>query len=143
MEDVRKYLTKHQADDFLDPLLELGVLTLEDLKWLDLSDLEEPEDPETVGRLQRVFEEVKIRFRDHSTKNLIVNQAYQIEPLFLLELAKAGNVVELRKTLKRGFVNVDEEEEGSGVTALCVAADSGKQAVSRTLISCGANVNHV
>jgi ankyrin repeat protein len=56
----------------------------------------------------------------------------------LLELAKDGSADEIRAFLSSGSVAVDAEEPGSGVTALCVAADAGNFATAKVLVEMGA-----
>ncbi len=56
----------------------------------------------------------------------------------LLELAKFGSAEEIRAFLSSGSVIVDAEEPGSGVTAICVAADSGNDATAKVLVEMGA-----
>ena len=56
----------------------------------------------------------------------------------LLELAKEGSADEIRAFLRLGSVDVDTEEPGSGVTAICVAADSGNDGTARALVEMGA-----
>ena len=56
----------------------------------------------------------------------------------LLDLAKDGSADEIRAFLSLGSVSVDDEEPGSGVTALCVAADSGNFATAKVLVEMGA-----
>ncbi len=57
----------------------------------------------------------------------------------LLDLAKGGSADEIRAFLSLGSVSVDEAEPGSGVTALCVAADSGNISTAQVLVEMGAN----
>ncbi len=138
-------LREHIESKGLGPLLEqvrgLGAACVEDLSWLDAADFQV--DAAQRKALQPVLEDAKRRFpRSEVSTVCSIQQAWHVKPLVLLELAKAGDVVGLRKILHQRMVNVDVEEEGSGVTALCVAADGGKFVVSRTLIKSGANVNH-
>eukprot|EP00961_Rhodomonas_salina_P197445 2664416-Rhodomonas_salina.6 len=142
MDALKEHLEKAGVVALLDEVADLGAACLEDLKWLEVTDLDQLLDPDTQNKFAHVLEEVKLRFPGRASTGSGVHANSHVEPVILLQLAKAGDVVGLRKTLQQGFVNVDAEEEGSGVTALCVAADGGKRALSKTLISRGANVNH-
>jgi ankyrin repeat protein len=56
----------------------------------------------------------------------------------LLELAKDGSADQMRAFLSSGSISIDSAEPGSGVTAICVAADSGNDATAKVLVEMGA-----
>ena len=57
----------------------------------------------------------------------------------LLELAQCGSADQLREFLSSGSVSINTEEPGSGVTAVCVAADAGNIGTTKILIELGAD----
>jgi ankyrin repeat protein len=56
----------------------------------------------------------------------------------LLLLAKDGNGNDIEAFLKSRSVSIHKEEPGSGVTAICVAADAGNLETTRKLVKLGA-----
>ena len=57
----------------------------------------------------------------------------------LLEFAKDGTGNDIETILSSGSINIHAEEPGSGVTAICVAADAGNLSTTTQLLKMGAN----